>query len=343
MWTFKPSININPAYATNNIDTQQAGLYQIAPNNSNLIVRVNTTSNIGLIGEIRLNSAITPVRFQGYTGSAWVDLNATQGIQGNRGSDFTNVVNFNNLATSTNASSVVNTGSIFATSFVDASVNISNVNIRSIQGGNYTINNNLIVNSLSISQNSNIITLTPQPLPYNWNFTGSNNTVNILKNASGDALNYSWGETSIWTVKAGITIYKGQAVQITNEPSTGNLVIIPITYTTLTGVNSFTTPMNMLGIATETKTGGQSCIICTKGITTVLCTTNTTTDFVSSTDVSSVGIDGIVGTDGGIFCNTTSIPTVNYINAGYFLEKGTTVANNGNYALFYVNTQFKVN
>ena len=346
MWTFKPSININPAYATNNIDTQQAGLYQIAPNHSDLIVRVNTTSNIGLTGEIRLNSAITPGRFQGYNGSSWVDLNATQGIQGNAGADFTNEVNFNNLATSSNASSVVNTGNIFATTFVDVSSNISNVNIRSIQGGNYSINSNLIVNSLSIAQNSNIITLTPQPLPYNWNFTGSNNTVSILKNASGDDLNYSWGETSKWIVKANIPpihIFKGQAVQITNESINGNLVIIPITYTTLTGINSFSTPMNMLGIATETKSSGESCIICTKGITTVLCTSNITADFVSSTDVSSVGIDGIVGKDGGIFCNTTPIPTVNYIKAGYFLETGTNVAINGNYALFYVNPQFKVN
>ena len=338
----KLNININPLYASNHADTLQAGLYQIAPNNSNLVVRVNTTSNIGLTGEIQLNSALTPPRFQGYNGLDWVDFNATQGATGATGEDFTNAVNFNNLPLSGDTSNPVVLGNIFATTYVNVAQSISNVNIRSLSGGEYTINSNLTVNSLELSQNSNIITLTAQPLPYAWDFTGSNNTVNTLKNASIDTINYSWGETSKWIVKQDTTVLKGQAVKITKELTNSNIVITPLTYVSLTGVNPFTTPLNMLGIATQTATGGNHCIVCTKGITTVLCTSNITNNFVNSSDVANVGIDGIVGKDGAIFCNVTPIPTVDYVRAGYFLESGVGVATNGNYALFYVEPRFQI-
>lgn len=332
-------ININPLYSTNGLDTHQAGLYQITPHSSNLIVRVNTTSNIGLAGEIQLNTSLDPVRFQGFNGNTWVDFNATQGIQGIAGKDFTNAVNFNNLGASSNASINVELGSIFATTYSNVAMNISNVNIRSLKGGIHTLDSGIELQNLTISQNSNIITLSPQPLPYMWDFT-SNNTLDYLKNNSGDTINYSWGETSKWKVKSTTNVLKGQAVRLTSENS--NIVIMPITYTTLTGINPFAVPMNMLGIATQTSNGGNTCIVCTKGITSVLCTSNITSDFVSSTAVSSVGIDGIVGKDGGIFCNTTPVPMVDYIKAGYFLESGLGIASNGNYALFYVDPQFRI-
>ena len=338
----KPTININPAYASNQVDTQQAGLYQIAPNNSNLAIRVNTTSNIGLSGEIQLNTAISPIRFQGYNGTTWVDFNATQGPQGDPGQDFTNAVNFNNLPLPGNTSATVALGSIFATTYANVAASLSNVNIRSLQGGTHVINSNLAVQSLTLSQNSNIITLEPQPLPYTWDFTGSNNTVSLLKNAPADTINYGWGETSKYLVKQGSSVVKGQAVRITNDYPSSNIVITPISYTSLTGINPFTTPMNMLGIATETATGGNTCIVCTKGITTVLCTSNITADFVATADVPIVGVDGIVGKDGGVFCNTTPVPMVDYIRAGYFLESGLGIASGGNYSLFYVEPRVQI-
>lgn len=160
MSLIKPTININPAYATNNINNKQAGLYQVAPNDSNIVVRVNTTSSIGLSGEIKLNTAVAPVKFQGYNGTTWVDFNATTGPQGLPGQDFTNAVNFNNLPLPGDTSSTVALGNIFATTYANVAMSLSNVNIRSLQGGNYTINSNLNVKSLNITQNSNIITLT---------------------------------------------------------------------------------------------------------------------------------------------------------------------------------------
>ena len=66
-------------------------------------------------------------------------------------------------------------------------------------------------------------------------------------------------------------------------------------------------------------------------------TSNTTTDFTATNNVASVGLDGLVGRDGGIFCNPLPPATINYFTrAGYFLESGATVASNYGYALFNV-------
>lgn len=335
----RPAININPAYATNGTDSHQAGLYQIAPNSSNLALRVSY-SDMSVAGEIRLNNTVAPVKFQGYNGSSWVDFDASTGPQGPAGKDFTNAVNFINAGDAADASNITTRAEIFATTYANVASNISNVVIRSLEAGDYIVNSNLTIQSAILSQNSNIITITNQPLPYEWNFGDGNNTVEYLKNPSSDNQFYSWGDTSKWVVKPGSNVVKGKAVRITNDGS--DLVIIPIEYVSLTGISPFTTPFNMLGIALESVSGGSNCTVCTRGITTVLCTSNITADFVSSSSVSAVGIDGIVGRDGGVFCNTTPSPLVNYIRAGYFLESGASVATNGNYALFYVEPRSQI-
>ena len=345
MSNLKPSILINPQYATNYLDTKKAGWYQIQPSSSNVALRVSNT-NIGLSGEIRLNNTVTPPRFQGNNGSGWVTFNSTIGPVGPPGRDFTNAVNFNNLTSNTTPGESVSLGNIFATTYANISENISNVNIRSLQGSTYTVNSKLIIDNISLTQNSNVITINSSPVPYNWDFTGSQNTVNYLKssgggNGSGSGL--SWGETSKWIVQTGKTVYKGQAVTLTQDTNTNsNIVIAPITYDTL----RYTTPIspfNMLGIATHTASSGSVCVVCTKGITTVKCTSNSTIDFTRSDNVSSIGIPGIVGKDGFIFNNLNSSPDVIYIKAGYFLEGNptndpnySTIAANGNYVLFYV-------
>jgi hypothetical protein len=348
MSTLKPTIQINPLYTTNNVDPEVAGLYQISPNSSNLALRVNY-SNIGLIGEIRLNTSSMPIVFQGYDGSDWVDFNATQGPQGEPGQDFTNMVNFNNLGANVNPSIVVSLGEIFTTTSIDASNGVSNVDIKTLKGGSEIINSNLTINSLVVSQNSNVITLAPQPMPYKWDFSGSNNSVSYLKNINANSQFFSWGETSKWNVKTGVSVIKGQAVRLSNDNVTGNIVIIPVTYNSLPspGTNAFSTPFMMLGIATNNATGPNPCIVCTKGITTVLCTSNITEDFILSTTIPSTpinccGVDGIVGKDGGIFYNVNPIVTSSFIKAGYFLETGSNIALNGLYVLFYVDPKIQV-
>ena len=334
MSRLQPSININPAWATNGTDTGAAGWYQITPTTSNLALRV-ASSNIGLAGEIQFTSNGGSLVFQGYNGNNWVDFNAIVGAQGVPGIDFTNAVHFNNLTSNTTSGIIVPLGQVFATTVANVAASLSNVNIRAISGGMNVVNSNLAVNSLVVSQNSNVITLTSQGVPYTWNMESSNGAVSYLKNAPGDTPYYGWGETSIWTVKSGQVVVKGQAVRLDGYGS--NVVITPMIYTTLTGTTPYNTAMNMFGVALENASGGQACRVCTRGITTVLCTSNTTTDFTATNSVASVGLDGLVGRDGGIFCNTLPPATINYFTrAGYFLETGATVASNGGYALFNV-------
>jgi hypothetical protein len=330
-----PSININPVWATNGTDYGAAGWYQINPTTSNLALRV-ASSNIGLAGEIQFTSNGGSLVFQGYTGNNWVDFNATVGPQGAPGLDFTNTVHFNNLTANTSPGIVVPLGQVFATTEANVAASLSNVNIRTITGGANQVNSNLAVQSLVVSQNSNVITLTGQGVPYTWHMEGSNGSVSYLKNSPVDTPYYGWGDTSVWTVKPGQVVVKGQAVRLDGSGSS-NVVITPMVYTTLTGATPYNTPMNMLGIALENASGGQPCRVCTRGITTVLCTSNTTMDFTATNSVASIGLDGLVGRDGGIFCNTLPPATINYFTrAGYFLEAGSTVASNGGYALFNV-------
>jgi hypothetical protein len=339
MSRLQPSININPSWATNNLDNGAAGWYQITPTTSNLALRVSS-SNIGLTGEIQFTSNNGSLVFQGYNGNNWVDFNSTVGPQGTPGLDFTNAVNFNNLTANATPGLVVSLGQVFATTQVNVAASLSNVNIRAIAGGINQINSNLAVQSLVVSQNSNVITLTSQSIPYSWHMEGSNASVNYLKNDSSDTTYYGWGDTSTMTVKPGYSVVKGQAVRLDSYNAGGsssNVVITPMGYTTLAGATPYNTPMNMFGVAMKDASSGQSCQVCTHGITTVLCTSNTTTDFTSTSSVASVGLDGLVGKDGGIFCNTLPPATINYYTrAGYFLEAGATIANNGGYALFYV-------
>ena len=337
MSNLNSSIFINPQYATNNIDTKQAGWYQIQPSSSNVALRVSY-SNIGLSGEIRLNTKVSPYVFQGNNGSGWVSFNSTRGLTGPPGKDFTNAVKFNNLTSNTSPGSSVTLGTIFATSSANVAANISNVNIRSLRGSSYTVNSNLSINAISLTQNSNVITLNSSPVPYTWDFTGNRNTVSYLKSGGSGGSGYSWGETSKWIVQTGQTIYKGQAVTLSKETTTSNIVIAPTTYTILNDITQIS-PFNMLGIATHTASSGNVCVVCTKGITTVKCTNQITNDFTRSDSVSNVGIPGIVGKDGFIFNNQNPNPNVSYIKAGYFLEGNllnNTIAANGNYALFYV-------
>ena len=333
MSSLKPYILINPQYATNNLDTQHAGWYQIQPSSSNVALRVSN-SNIGLSGEIRLNTKVTPPIFQGNNGSGWVSFNATRGPTGQPGKDFTNAVNFNNLTLNTTPGESVSLGNIFATTYANVAVNLSNVNIRSLQGSSYTINSNLSVNSISLTQNSNVITINASPIPYTWDFSENKNTVSYLKSNGGGNGN-GWGEISKWIVQTGQIVYKGQAVTLAKDIYSSNIVIAPFTYTTLNNITRIS-PFNMLGIATNTASSGNQCLVCTKGITTVKCTNQITNDFTRSDSVSTIGIAGIVGKDGYIFNNQNSTPNVIYIKAGYFLESGANVSSNDNYALFYV-------
>ena len=329
------NIYTNPQYATNNTDPHQAGWYITSPSNSNLALRVQN-SNLTIAGEIRLNTATGPASFQGYNGASWVDFNALTGPTGAAGLDFTNQVNFINTSNiNADTINIVNVGEVFSSSYANVAANVSNVYVRGLVAGNVSISSDDSVQSLIISQNSNVITLTSQPLPYIWDYA-SNAAIAKYKSGSGDSVFKASGDISLWKVKTGATVVKGTAVRVANDGA--NLAIVPMTYSPSAHLNPFATPANVIGIALQDASAGSNCMVCTKGVTTVVCTSNVSIDFVTTAGLSDVGLSGLVGCDGGIFCNSM-VPAGEYIRAGFFLESGLSIAGNGQYVLFYVDTK----
>ena len=334
------SVYINPQYTTNNYDAHAAGWYVTSPSNSNLALRVQNT-NLNIDGEIRLyNTGPTGTSiFQGYDGTKWVNFNALTGPTGAAGLNFTDQVNFINTSNLAPISSNVTFGNIINTPFVNTALDISTVYARSLYAGNVTITSGNIISSMQIMQNSNVIILISQPIPYQWDFS-SNAMITKYKSGSGDSVFKASGDVSKWLVKTGYNIVKGTAVRIVNSDSgtNSNIAIIPMSYIPSTHINPFANPANVIGIALENASGGNSCRVCTKGITTVLCTSNTSVDFVPTSSLSVVGLPGLVGCDGGVFCNGM-IPAGEYIRAGFFLESntgGSGIAGLGQYVLFNV-------
>jgi hypothetical protein len=328
------TVFVNPEYATNNNDPLAAGFYVTSPSNSNLALRTYY-SNINIAGEIRFVPMVGPTgSFQGYNGSQWVNFNANTGPTGPSGKDFTNQVNFNNGTGLIDTSNVVTYGEVFATTTANVALNLSNVNVRGLYGGNVTLSSLDDVQSLVIAQNSNVITLTSQPLPYMWD-NATSNLVATYKSSSGDALFKAYGETVQWQVlPTSPTINKGTAVRLSTD-GVNKIGLVPLNYLPSIHIDPFSAPYNILGIALNNAIAGSNCTVCTKGITTVLCTSNISLDFSYTAGVTSAGLPGLVGCDGGIFCNS-SIPIGEYIRAGFFLENGLSVAANGNYILFQV-------
>ena len=341
------TIFINPQYATNNYDANAPGWYVTSPSNSNLALRVQY-SNLSIAGEIRLNSstgATGPTGstgsniFQGYDGSSWVDFNAVVGPTGSAGLDFTNQVNFINTSNlSADTINPVTFGNVFSTTYSNVANNISNVYVRSLYAGNVTISSNDSIPSLLIAQNSNVITLTSQPLPYQWEFT-SNAMIANYKSGSGDMVFKASGDVSQWLVKTGYSVVRGSAVRIANDGD--SVAIVPMMYSSTSHINPFAVPANVIGIALEDSIGGETCLVCTKGVTTVVCTNNTSLDFNPTSGLSDVGLPGLVGCDSGIFCNSM-IPAGEYIRAGFFLESGLSIAGNNQYVLFNVDIKLSL-
>jgi len=341
------TVQVNPLYTTNNYDAHTAGWYVTSPNNSNLALRVQNT-NLNIDGEIRLynNSSLSgptgPSVFQGYDGASWLNFNALTGPTGPAGLSFNNLVEFINTISFGGSSYNVTFGNIFITNIIDPAQGMSTVYARSLCAGDVPIASGDIIPSMQIMQNSEIITLISKPIPYQWDFS-TDAMITKYKSGSSDSVFKASGDVSKWLVKTGYNIVKGTAVRIVNNGS-GNstsITIIPMLYSSTTHINPFANPANVIGIALENASGGNSCLVCTKGVTTVLCTSNTSLDFVPTSSLSVVGLPGLVGCDGGIFCNSMK-PVDEYIRAGFFLESDSdslSIAGSGQYVLFNVDIQ----
>ena len=309
-------------------------------------------SNLMMTGTIRFNESENI--FQGFNGDEWVTFNATQGPTGHPGQNASQEFYFTNLPADYDSLTDGPRGEIYSSS------GTSNVYLRSIQGGIVDINAGLTSLSLNIENTDDYVKITPKPQPYVWDFTVNNN-ISYLKSVVTDTKFKAFGKIGKWIVKAGQTIKAGMAVRLAVSINNLQMVIEPFTYGSLNDYNqsSNQTGLGFLGIALENKSAGQSCEVCTEGITTALIGENNS---ISSKSAIGPGLYAFLNSNGTIFTpsNLTSISSIifgpGHITAnnliipiaGYWVENTTlnyyttgSVANN-NLGLFYVNSGLKL-
>jgi len=311
-----------------------SGWYKERGSNSKTL-RISN-SNLMMPGTIRFNETTTT--FQGFNGNDWVTFNAEQGPTGDPGANASQLFNFINLPEDYNIDDGPR-GEIYESS------GTTNVYLRTLQSGIININAGLTALSLNIENDTNYVKLTPQPQPYVWDFT-TNNNISYMKSLVSDTKFKAFGKISKWIVKSGKTILAGMAVRISLEsPGFTQMVIEPFTYTNLSDFNlsSNQTGLGFLGISLENKSGGESCEVCTEGITMAIMGEYSISPITSKSAVNS-GLYAFVNSNGTVFTpnNLTSMNTFISLVAGYWIEKTTitfytsgTVTNN-NLGLFYV-------
>jgi hypothetical protein len=312
-----------------------SGWYKERGTNSKTLRVAN--SNLMMPGSIRFNENTDT--FQGFNGTEWVTFNAIQGPPGDPGENASQLFTFINLPEDY-------TGGPNERGEVYSSSGTINVYLRSLQSGIVDINAGLTALALSIENETDYIKLTPQPQPYVWDFT-TNNSISYLKSLVSDTKFKAFGKVGRWIVKTGQTIKAGSAVRLSLDVSLTQMVIESYTYTSFVDFNlsSNQEGLGFLGIALENKTGGQSCEVCTEGITTAILGFN---GEISSRSAIGPGQYAFVNTNGTVFTpnNLTTMSALIAPIAGYWLEK-TTITDytsgsvvNANLGLFYVRCKY---
>jgi hypothetical protein len=328
--------NGDSALATDNFYT---GWYK-ERGSSDITLRVND-SNLMMKGTIRFNK--TSNIFQGYNGTEWVSFNAEKGDTGNTGESASDQFNFINLP-----ELEVKEGEIFKDKTT------TDINLRSLKSGTFDLNSGITgLEALNITKSNDYLTLRPNPQPYVWDFS-TNQTSNItyFKSALTDTKLKAFGTISKWKVKTGKIINAGTAVRISLSsngsgyvPSTTYLVIEPYEYTETTFNQEIKEGSAFLGIALETKNGGETCEVCTEGITTVKIGdvfNPFNYGFSLNNIINGPGAFGFIGNNAEIY-NVGEVDgfITNTPIAGYWLERGTFSYGNG--VLFYVKGNFVFN
>jgi hypothetical protein len=326
-------VNTNPRVSQSPLSTDRgkAGWYVDRFHNDK-VLRLSE-SDIALAGVVKLNKSRNV--FQGFNGEEWVDFNATQGEAGADGASGISLIEASNLPIGLTVE-----GEIYAGKDDDT------LNFRSLRSGTVDINATITdIDAIDISKSDDYITLTPAPRPYVWDFS-SNNTITYLKSNTSDSLFKAFGEISIWKVRSGKTITAGTAVRIALSVSntgytnsTTEIVIEPYTYSA--SQEEIKQGSAVLGIALESKTAGQSCRVCTSGITTVLIGDGNGAGNQTSNVIDGPGAFGFIGYDAKVYNESLSTGiNSNTPVIGYWLERGTFTI--GTAVLFHVKSGFSM-
>jgi hypothetical protein len=179
--------------------------------------------------------------------------------------------------------------------------------------------------------------LNANPQPYNWDIaTADNNKVSYLYGYINDT-NESKCFGDKMKFKAAANVIRGQAVCLANMPSSTDIGIQPVIFSASGITDCVTEPyINIIGIALSDATSGNSCNVCVRGITTVICdTTFPASD--SAQGFTIVGSPGFVNQYGYIFCpSAETSPGYEYVRAGHFLQSVNPITSGGSHVLFYV-------
>lgn len=328
--------NSDSSLATDNFYT---GWYK-ERGSSDITLRVND-SNLMMKGTIRFNQ--TSNIFQGYNGTEWVTFNAEKGDAGITGQSASDQFNFINLP-----EIEIKEGEIFKDKTT------TEINLRSLKSGTFDLNSGITgLDALNISKSDNYLTLTPNPQPYVWDFsTPQTSNINYFKSDLTDTKLKAFGTVSKWVVKSDKSVIAGTAVRVSlstlgsgYDPLSTYLVIEPYVYTETIFNQEIIQGTAFLGIALETKAGGQTCEVCTEGITTVKIgdlNTSFNYGFSLTNTINGPSSFGFIGNNAEIYNMSDANGFItNTPVAGYWLERGTFSYGNG--VLFYVKGAFTFN
>lgn len=354
--------SLNPLVTT---DTQLSGWYvDGTTNQASLRVYDAPIIQPGVIRFKADDTSSEPV-FQGCyasnsNGIYWANFNAQTGPAGTDG-DVNAILTFehidtNNEYNTTDAGEVVKT----ITNDTDSS---SNIEIRRIISGTRTINT-LASNTISINTTSNDVILNPIPIPYTWDLTSNLSTSGYLKGdpTNSTLLNSHGDLANVWVVP-GYEVFKGQVVYLTpfTSDSVSYLGVRPMIYSALAELNNYktntpTVGLGMIGIARESASALSVTSIAASGVTARLITSGLgiikiSDDITLSSDgnpfrleaaVNYTGRPCLLSKDGYGFNNDQepSVGSSTYFQVGLFMETGSTVSTNGNYALIKLASRF---
>lgn len=265
-------------------------------NKDDVTLRI-THNETQLPGALRFNKYNAV--FQGFNGDKWLDLNATKGDKGDIGKGFEGMIKLDKIGTGIN---------LFNTNVLNLNMNDDNISnilqLKSLKGGTVNI----------IEDKDGSIELNSIPQPYTWDMRGK--TIDELKK------DIPFGDTSYFTVVKD-ECKRGQVVMYKLMSDKKTFGIMPC--------NSFN-PDNepfICGIAVEDANEGDSCLVCTHGITIVKISSNVGNRNYHEPDIS-FGDNGYLGQDGNLFNSYKK-----GLKIGTFMEEGE--FNNDDEILFFIN------
>lgn len=293
------------------------GWYRVR-NNEDVTLRLSN-NNSEFSGSLRFNNNLPIPIFQGYDGSKWVDFNAVKGDRGDKGTDFNETITLTNLKNEKSS----NIGNLFSSNYLDK----NEICIRSLESGVYNLNNKFH-HCLDIKDNNNGVSLTVNSRPHIWNL--SNVDLINLKSNKEDLIFKCYGSIVKYQVAQDEIINKGQVVTL--DLSNNKLCIKKFSIDD--DYNEFIDSNFVVGVALQDCLEGQSCLVCTEGITTVKVSPSYSSNYLNDNEIK-FGSIGLINENSCLFKSLIK-PKGDYIKLGWFLEEKNTNDTENQYYLFYV-------